>query len=146
MTIAPGEQRTIAVHVKAAEAGTGTLRLRLLTPGGAPLPGGTSTVTVEATNFGTLALVIIGIAFGIIAATAAGRALRRGRGGPRDEGGTGGTGVGPAGDADGPDPASGNNETDNVVREPAEHDDTPEEPDEYASIPGWPVPDRPERP
>jgi hypothetical protein len=144
VTIAPGEQRTIAVHVKAVAAGTETLRLRLLTPGGAPLPGGTSTVTVEATNFGTLALVIIGIAFGVIAATAAARAMRRGRrGGPRDGGDTGGEGGGPDGDANGPDPAAGRNEADNVVREPAEHDDTPEEPDEYASIPGWPIPDRP---
>ena len=141
VTIAPFEQRTISVRVKAAAAGTAILKLSLLTPGGAALPGGTSTVTVQATNFGTLALVIIGIAVGVIAATAAGRALRRGRGGPRDGGDTGGQGGGPIDDANGPDPATGLSEADNVVRGPAEYDNTPEEPDEYASIPGWPAPD-----
>jgi hypothetical protein len=136
VTIAAHEQRTIPVRVKAAAAGTTMLRLSLLTPGGAPLPGAT-TLTVDATHFGTLALVIIGIAVGVFVLTAAGRAFRRG-GGPR--GGapaSGGEGGGPAGDANSPDPAGGPSEPDSVVRKPAEHDDTPEEPDGYASIRGW---------
>jgi Family of unknown function (DUF6049) len=151
VTVAPFEQRTISVRVKAAAAGTATLKLSLLTPAGAALPGGTSTLTVQATNFGTFALVIIGIAAGVIAATAAGRAFRRGRGGPRDGGDTGGPGRGPVDDANGPDTATEHSGADNVVREPAERDDTSEEPDEYASIPGWPArdwttPDWPQRP
>jgi Family of unknown function (DUF6049) len=136
VTVPAGQQRTVAVRVRAAAAGTTTLRLSLLTPGGSALPGGTSTLTVNATHFGTLALVIIGIAVAVIAATAAGRAFRRG-GGPRGGAGPGDPGGGPLGDTNGPDGASGHGETDNVMRGPAERDDTPEEPDEYASTPGW---------
>ena len=136
VTIAAHEQRTIPVRVKAAAAGTSTLRLSLLTPGGAPLPGAT-TLTVDATHFGTLALVIIGIAVGVFVLTAVGRAFRRG-GGPWGGAAAyaGGDG-GPAGGANSPDTAGGPSEADNVARGPAEHDDTPEEPDEYASIRGW---------
>jgi hypothetical protein len=142
VTIAAHEQRTIAVRVKAAAAGTSTLRLSLLTPAGVPLPYATSTLTVDATHFGTLALVIIGIALAVIAAAAAGRAFRRG-GGPRGGTGPAAPGGGPVDDAPGPDPTSEPDEADNVMREPAErrepaeHDDTPEEPDEHASVPGW---------
>jgi hypothetical protein len=136
VTIAPHEQRTIPVRVKAAAAGTTTLRLSLLTPGGALLPGAT-TLTVDATHFGTLALVIIGIAVGVFVLAAAGRAFRRGGGPGGGAAAYGGEGGGPADDANSPDPAAGPGETDNVVRGPAEHDDTPEEPDEYASIRGW---------
>ena len=60
VTIGPGQQRTIPVSVKAAAAGTTTLKLSLLTPGGSALPGPASTLTVDATQFGRLALVIIG--------------------------------------------------------------------------------------
>ena len=135
VTIGAGQQRTIPVKVKAAAAGTTTLKLSLLTPGGTPLPGTATTLTVNATHFGTLALVIIGIAVAVFAATSAGRAFRRGRrprGGaePADPEG------GPSEDTNSPDPASGRGEADNVSRGPAQHDDRPEEPDEYASIPG----------
>jgi hypothetical protein len=140
VTIGAGQQRTIPVRVKAAAAGTTTLKLTLLTPGGTPLPGTASTLTVNATHFGTLALVIIGIAVAVFAATAGGRAFRRG-GGPRGGAPRGGVEPadpegGPFRDTNGPDPASGPGETDNVIRGPAEDDDTPEEPDEYASTPG----------
>jgi hypothetical protein len=140
VTIGAGQQRTIPVRVKAAAAGTTTLKLTLLTPGGSPLPGAESTLTVNATHFGTLALVIIGIALAVIAATAAVRALRRGAG-PR--GGADPAGAAPGGADDGPsedmnseDPASGHSGTDNVMRGPDAHNDIPEEPDEYASTPG----------
>jgi hypothetical protein len=136
VTIAAHEQRTIPVRVKAAAAGTSTLRLSLLTPGGAPLPGAT-TLTVDATHFGTLALVIIGIAVGVFVLTAVGRAFRRGGGPWGGAAAYGGGDGGPAGGANSPDTAGGPSEADNVVRGPAEHDDTPEEPDEYASIRGW---------
>jgi hypothetical protein len=136
VTIASGEQRTIAVRVKAAAAGTTTLRLSLLTPGGVPLPGATSTLTVDATHFGTLALVIIGLAVAVFVLTAGGRAFRRG-GGPRGGAQPAEVGDGPFDDANGPDPASGHSEPDTVVRGPATRDDRPEEPDEYASTPGW---------
>jgi len=146
VTISPGERRTIAVHIKAAAAGTITLKVSLLTPDGAALPGGPSTITVEATNFGTLGLVIIGIAVAVFVLTAGGRAIRRGRGGPPGGGKTGGPDGGPAGDVNGPDLVSEDGQADNVMREAAEHDNTPEEPDEYASIPDWPIPGWAERP
>jgi hypothetical protein len=146
VTIAPGERRTIAVHIKAAAAGTITLKVSLLTPGGAALPGGPSTVTVEATNFGTLGLVIIGIAVAVFVLTAGGRAIRRGRGGPPGRGKAGGPDGGPAGDVNGPDLTSEDGQADNVMRESAAHDNTPEEPDEYASIPDWPIPGWAQRP
>jgi hypothetical protein len=112
------------------------LRLSLLTPGGAPLPGAT-TLTVDATHFGTLALVIIGIAVGVFVLTAAGRAFRRGGGPQGGAPASGDEGGGPVDDANSRDPAGGPSEPDSVGRKPAEHDDTPEEPDEYASIRGW---------
>jgi hypothetical protein len=148
VTIAAGSLRTVAVHVQAAAAGTTTLRLSLLTTGNAPLPYGASTLTVDATHFGTLALVIIGIAVGVFVLTAAGRAFRRG-GGPRGGAAAGGPG-GPGDDADGPDPASGPSEP-VAIRpatgpsatgpystwpEPAEQAVPPAEPDEYARWPG----------
>lgn len=135
VTIGAHQQRTIPVKVKAAAAGTTTLKLSLLTPGGTPLPGTAATLTVNATHFGTLALVIIGIAVAVFAATSAGRAFRRGRG-PRGGAEAAGPEDGPSEDTNGPDPASGRSEAANVSRGPATHDDRPEEPDEYASIPG----------
>jgi hypothetical protein len=142
VTIGPGQQKTIPVGVRAGASGSTTLKLTLLTPGGSPLPGVASTVTVDATHFGTLALVIVGIAVAVIAATAAGRAFRRGgapRGGVEPDGAAkpGDPDDGPSEDTSDPDPAGGHSETDTVMRGPAEHDDTPEEPDEYASTPGW---------
>jgi Family of unknown function (DUF6049) len=154
VTIAAGSLRTVAVHVQAAAAGTTTLRLSLLTTGNAPLPYGASTLTVDATHFGTLALVIIGIAVGVFVLTAAGRAFRRGGG--RGGAAADGHGGGPADDADGPDPATGPGEP-VAVRptagppddappitepftiwpEPAERQvSPPAEPDEYARWPG----------
>jgi hypothetical protein len=145
VTIGAGQQKTIPVGVRAGASGSTMLKLTLLTPGGSPLPGVASTVTVDATHFGTLALVIVGIAGAVIAATAAGRAFRRG-GAPQGEVEPGGVEPGGAAepgdpddgpaDTNDPDPASGHSETDNVMRGPDEHDDTPEEPDEYASTPG----------
>jgi hypothetical protein len=59
-------------------------------------------VTVEATHFGTMAIVIIGIALAVFVITAIGRAIRRGIRPPGggDEGGAGGTAA-PPGDGDG---------------------------------------------
>ena len=64
ITVPGGQQKTIKIPVKAAEAGSTTLTLWLTNPGGRPLPGSTARVTVEATHFGTMAIVIIGIALG----------------------------------------------------------------------------------
>jgi hypothetical protein len=116
-------------------------------------------VTVEATHFGTMAIVIIGIALAVFVITAIGRAIRRGTRPPGgDEAGAGGA----AADADGtaaaagdgdetaaaedgaagpgptePDPAYTGPEADTVERERAGRPPAAKEPDEHASTPGW---------
>jgi hypothetical protein len=150
VTVAGGEQRTIKIPVRAAEAGSTTLTLWLTTPGGRPLPGSTARVTVEATHFGTMAIVIIGIALAVFVITAAARAIRRGG---RD-GGDGNGNEDGDGDKDGaaegaeaagtdeagltgPDPAYDGPEADTVERERAGRSPAAKEPDEHASTPGW---------
>src|SRR5215468_1484421 len=102
ITVPAGQQKTIKIPVKASEAGSTTLTLWLTNPDGRPLPGSTARVTVEATHFGTMAIVIIGIALAVFLITAIGRAIRRGirQPGGGDEGGPGGTAA-PGGDGDG---------------------------------------------
>jgi hypothetical protein len=101
ITVPGGTQRTIKIPVKAAEAGSTTLTLWLTNPDGRPLPGSTARVTVEATHFGTMAIVIIGIALAVFVITAIGRAIWRGtrQPGGGGEGGADGTAV-PDGDRD----------------------------------------------
>jgi hypothetical protein len=102
ITVPGGQQKTIKIPVKASKAGSTTLTLWLTNPDGRPLPGSTAQVTVEATHFGTMAIVIIGIALAVFLITAIGRAIRRGIRPPGggDEGGTGGTAA-PGEDGDG---------------------------------------------
>jgi hypothetical protein len=113
ITVPGGQQKTIKIPVKASAAGSTTLTLWLTNPGGRPLPRSTARVTVEATHFGTMAIVIIGIALAVFVITAIGRAIRRGIRQPGGgEGGADGPAVaaghGPAaGDADGTTVAAG---------------------------------------
>ena len=120
-------------------------------------------MTVEATHFGTMAIVIIGIALAVFVITAIGRAIRRGtrQPGGGDEGGAEGTAVAAA-DGDGtaataadgdetaaaddgaaetsptePDPAYTGPEADSVERKRAGRPPAAKEPDEHASTPGW---------
>ncbi len=100
MVIPPGQQVIKKVEVAAATVGPAKLRLRLLTPEGVPFPAQT-TVILQATHYGTLALVIIGAALGVFVLTAVTRAVRRRRAAPRE--GPSGSGPGPG---PGPDPGS----------------------------------------
>jgi Family of unknown function (DUF6049) len=100
MVIPPGQQVIKKVEVAAATVGPAKLRLRLLTPEGVPFPSQT-TVILQATHYGTLALVIIGAALGVFILTAVTRAVRRRRAAPRE--GPSGSGPGPG---PGPDPGS----------------------------------------
>lgn len=132
-----GTQRTVKIPVKAAAAGSTTLSVRLTTPDGKPLPGPPTTLTVEATHFGTLAIEIIGVAMLVFVVTAAVRAVRRGRGA--------GPGRGPAGAEEESDPAGypgnparGTNLTDTVGSERADDAHPSKEPDDHASTPGRP--------
>src|SRR5262249_30991950 len=86
ITVPAGTQKTIKIPGRAAAAGSTTLTLWLTSPDGRVLPGSTARLTVEATHFGTMAIVIIGIALAVFVLTAAGRAIRRGR---RQAGGDG---------------------------------------------------------
>lgn len=87
IVVAPDTRRLIKIPVRAAAAGSSTLTLRLTTVSGRPLPGQSASLTVEATHFGTLAIVIIGIALLVFMVTAAARAIRRG--GPGQDGAPG---------------------------------------------------------
>jgi hypothetical protein len=134
VTIGPHQQRTVVIKVRSAVAGSTVLRLSLAAPNGAPLPGTQATLTVDATHFGTTALVIVAIAIAVFVVTAITRAIRRGGASgallsPRRS-------PGPGQDANGADPTGSPGEPDTVVSEPARDHQTPEEPDEYASAPG----------
>ncbi len=135
VTIGPHQQRTVVIKVRSAVAGSTVLRLSLAAPNGAPLPGTQAKLTVDATHFGTTALVIVAIALAVFVVTAIARAIRRGGGvrgallSPRRT-------PGPGQDANGAEPTGSPGETDTVVTEPARDLHTPEEPDEYASAPG----------
>jgi hypothetical protein len=116
--VPPGQQQIVKVAVAATTVGSSTLRLQLLTPQGVPFPAQAS-MTVQATNYGTLALVIIAGALGVFVLTAAARAIRRGRrrrGGPR-EGASGANA--PSADADGADAeAEGGDRDRNAASQP----------------------------
>ena len=134
VTIPPHQQRTAVIKVRSAVAGSTVLRLSLAAPNGAPLPGTEAKLTVDATHFGTTALVIVAIAIAVFVVTAIARAIRRGGAGgallsPRRS-------PDPGQDANGAEPTGSPGEPDTVVSEPARDRQTPEEPDEYASAPG----------
>jgi hypothetical protein len=137
ITIPKFEQKTVAVKVRSSVAGSTNLKLSLQAPNGAPLPGPGAQITVDATHFGTEALVIIAVACGLFVVGSVVRAVRRGLRRPASPG----QGASPA------DPGGSPDETDTVVKKPAPDTsasnhgahgaDTHEEPDEYASAPGW---------
>ncbi len=123
--------RTVKIPVQTATAGSTTLTLQLTAPNGIPLPGPAATVTVQATHFGTMAIVIIGIALLVFVVTAVARALRRGGMGGRapgpqaGPGGGGPTGQGAAADRGAPHPDEGtlltpDGQTDTVEAERAD--------------------------
>ena len=76
--IGPHQQRTVVIKVRSAVAGSTVLRLSLAAPNGAPLPGTKAQLTVDATHFGTTAMVIVAIAIAVFVVTAIARAIRRG--------------------------------------------------------------------
>ena len=126
-------QVPVRIPVRAAAAGSKTLTLWLTTPEGARLPGSATSLTVTATHFGTLAIVIISVALVVFVLSAAARAIRRG--GPQN----GGAGV-EAEDLDpmpSPrDPASGGDEPGSVGPGTAQQRQPAKEDDEHATAPG----------
>jgi hypothetical protein len=154
VTIGPHEQRTVGVRVRSSVAGSTTLSLTLLAPDGQPMPGTSAQLTVDATHFGSTALVIIAVAIGLFVVTSIARTIRRSfrdsgparPDGPQppDTSGTpdppqDGTGAepGPAGPgANGAVSGGSPRETDTFVMERMPDHTTAEERDEYASAPG----------
>jgi hypothetical protein len=84
ITVQKHSQRPIKIPVTAAQAGAATLTVQLTTVSGKRLPSTPVSMTVAATHFGTLAIVIITIALVVFVLTATARAIRRG--GPQDSG------------------------------------------------------------
>jgi hypothetical protein len=157
--IPPDSVVNIKLNVHAATVGSTTIRLALLAPDGTALPGPDVTMTIRATQFGTLALVILAAALGVFMITSAARAIRQGgathKTGPSSSGpdatdGTGDPGAAPDGEA-APDgsvagdhaeqqagqQAAGRAEQQAAgrARNSADHDPT-EETDELAGAPG----------
>jgi hypothetical protein len=122
VTVPPGQQVIVKIAVAATSVGSTVLRLRLLTPQGAPFSGA-ATVTIQATHYGTLALVIMAAALGVLVLTAITRGFRRARGARQPDGdgggddGAGGEAGGPQDDAGRPDWHNEPEEADNVVQD-----------------------------
>jgi hypothetical protein len=131
VSIPSGKTTTIRVSVHSPTVGVTDLTLGLLTPDGRLLPGSLVRLTLRATRFGTLALVIMCVALAVFVLTSAARAIRRAR---RD--GRGGPG-GPQHDNPSADPPGPVAETGSVVSgDDLAHDHPPEDPDEYADARG----------
>jgi hypothetical protein len=77
-----GAVETVKIAVSTAAVGSTSLRLSLQTPQGAALPAKPVVMDVQATHYGTLALIIIAAALGVFMLTSATKAMRRGRGTP----------------------------------------------------------------
>jgi hypothetical protein len=137
ITVPGGKQVTVRVPVQAAAAGSKALSLSLTTPTGAALPTEPVSLTVTATHFGTLAIVIISVALVVFVLSAAARAIRRG--GPQD----GGAGEGAEAEELDPmpstlDPATEGGETGSVGSGNAQEPQPAREDDEHATAPGRP--------
>ena len=133
ITVAGHTQRTIKISVTAARAGSTTLTLYLTNTSYKALPAKLPPLTVVATHFGTLAIVIITIALVVFLLTAIARTIRRG--GPQDGGS-----AAEAEELDAMpsprDPASAGDEPDTVVPGGTDERQPAKEADEHASTPG----------
>lgn len=135
ITVPPGA-KTIKIQVQSAVAGSATVAIHLASPGGTLLPGESAVITVTTTYFGTLAVVIIAIAFGVFVLTSIGRAVRRGGRGDGDAADPGTPDGSGEVTASTPNAASGPDGPDTVGAERQEYEPAPEGPDEHASARG----------
>jgi hypothetical protein len=129
----------VRIPVQAAAAGSKTLSLWLTTPEGAALPGKRVSLTVTATHFGTLAIVIISVALVVFVLSAAARAIRRA--GPADGGAEAEAEAGAEAEDLDPMPSTRDRATEggepgSVGSETAEEPQPVEEDDEHATAPG----------
>jgi Family of unknown function (DUF6049) len=145
VTVPPGQQVIVKIAVAATNVGSTALRLRLLTPQGAAFSPAAN-VTIQATHYGTLALVIMAAALGVLVLTVVARGFRARRARQRDGdgggagAGAGGEDAGPQEDAGRPDWHNEPGEADNVVQDGLAPDhasghDAAEGTDDYAWAP-----------
>jgi hypothetical protein len=100
MTVKAGTQRIVTLPVTASGVGSTTLTLSLLTPEGTPIPGARASMTIQATHYGTLALVIIAAVLGVFMITSGVRTFRRRGRGARDDAASADSAGSPAGPRD----------------------------------------------
>jgi hypothetical protein len=149
-TIPAQQVVNVKLKMRSTTVGSTTVSLSLLTPGGRALPGKPVAMTIRATHFGTLALVILAGALGVFMITSAARAMRQGHA-TRPRPGHAGSAAAAADDAERPEDAVA---ADSVVADHADqqrtadqrtadhtgtagyHDPT-EDTDEFARAPGW---------
>jgi hypothetical protein len=77
MLVPAGQQVIVRLQVTAAGVGSTNLILSLLTPGGTPIPDARTSMTIQATHYGTLALVIIAAVLGVFVISSGIRTFRR---------------------------------------------------------------------
>jgi hypothetical protein len=77
--VPPHSRVGTTLHVQATNVGSTTITLRVLDQAGHPIPGAGALMTVQATQFGTFAMIILAAALGIFVLASAARGLRRGR-------------------------------------------------------------------
>jgi hypothetical protein len=87
ITVPAEQQEIVKLQVTASTVGSRTLQVWLVTPQGGAYPA-QSSIIVQATNYGNLALIIIGGGLGVLLVTAAARAIRRRSRPPQADGGT----------------------------------------------------------
>ncbi len=106
ITVPAHHQLRVDLHVQATQVGTTPVTMRLVGVGWQPLAGARPvTMTIEATQFGTLAMIILAVALGVFLVASAARAVHRGQA----RGGAPGTGG-----AEPPTPAPGTDRTDGL--------------------------------
>jgi hypothetical protein len=89
ITVAPYGQQPVKLRVDASQVGSTTITVRLLSRQGKPLPA-SRVVTVQATQFGNLAMIILAAALGLVVIASGIRAARRGQPSPPDGSGESG--------------------------------------------------------
>ncbi len=84
ITIPKNSVQQVKLHVVASQVGADTVTVQLWSAGSGPEAGQLmssppATMTVEATQFGTLAIIILAVALGVFLLASAARTVRRGR-------------------------------------------------------------------
>lgn len=82
VTIPAHTVKIVRLRVQAAQTGSTTITLRVASPSGQALPAAPAQMTIQATQDGTLGLIIFACAIGVLLFASALRAARRGRPAP----------------------------------------------------------------